>query len=159
MVGASPLGSTPSGHHDTVPAALPTTPPPRRPTHRRGRSEPLSPAHRLAVACEGGKILHALNGGGPSDWSAAARAVNEPGLLPFHRAQSLPNFGIHWDPTAEWTARSARMLATALCFIALIGWVAMPATDWPQTTAHASLNEPVRRPLQSHMHKHNVARG
>ena len=73
------MHGTASPQPDSVPALGPGTPPPQR-AHRRGRSEPLSPAHRLAISCEGGKILQA--GGGPSGWEGARGMAREP-LLPF----------------------------------------------------------------------------
>jgi hypothetical protein len=135
---ASPLGlgiAVPDTHES----------PPRR-AHRRGASAPLSPSHRAALACEGGRILRDGSRGGPGDFQLPRSYEAGDAGLTFRRTESLPSFAMHWDPTAEWTARSARMLATALIFIALVGWVALPSSrPQAQDAVQATLYEPVRR--------------
>ena len=127
---AQPLEPRPSAHG--LGFAIPDTheSPPRR-AHRRGASAPLSPSHRAALACEGGRILRDGSGGGPGDFQLPRSYEAGDAGPAFRRAESLPSFAIYWDPTAEWTARSARMLATALIFIALVGWVALPSSRPP----------------------------
>merc|ERR1740130_520892 len=126
-------------------SALPKTheSPPRR-AHRRGASAPLSPSHRAALACEGGRILRDGSRGGPGDFQLPRSYEAGDAVPTFRRTESLPSFAMHWDPTAEWTARSARMLATALIFIALVGWVALPSSrPQAQDAVQATLHEPV----------------
>ena len=135
---ASPLGlgiAVPDTHES----------PPRR-AHRRGASAPLSPSHRAALACEGGRILRDGSRGGPGDFQLPRSYEAGDAGPTFRRTESMPSFAMHWDPTAEWTARSARMLATALIFIALVGWVALPSSrPQAQDAVQATLHEPVRR--------------
>ena len=127
-------------------SAIPDTheSPPRR-AHRRGASAPLSPSHRAALACEGGRILRDGSRGGPGDFKLPRSYEAGDAGLTFRRTESLPSFAMHWDPTAEWTARSARMLATALIFIALVGWVALPTSRPLAQEAVQALHEPVCR--------------
>ena len=92
-----------------------------RRAHRRGRSEPLTPAHRLALATE--RESARLSEG---KTVCVAEEVVEP--LPFRRVPSLPTFLAYekWRPQPEWTARAAS---------ALHGWCAVPLRGRPLARA------------------------
>ena len=104
-----------------------------RRAHRRGRSEPLTPAHRLALATESARLSEGKT-------VCVAEEVVEP--LPFRRVPSLPTFLAYekWRPQPEWTTRAAKLLAVALLVLVVFAWAAMPA-EHPRVAA--SLHEPV----------------
>jgi len=106
-----------------------------RRAHRRGRSEPLTPAHRFALATE--RESARLSEG---KTVCVAEEVVEP--LPFRNVPSLPTFLAYekWRPQPEWTARAAKLLAIALMVLVVFAWAAMPA-EHPRVAA--SLHEPV----------------
>ena len=90
---ASTAEARPSAHG--LGFAIPDTheSPPRR-AHRRGASAPLSPSHRAALACEGGRILRDGSGGGPGDFQLPRSYEAGDAGPAFRRAESLPSFAI-----------------------------------------------------------------